>query len=48
MTEIELRFDSAEQDRERPKNDDKQKKYYSGKQKSHRFKNKILITDKGE
>ncbi|MDJ0518368.1 MAG: hypothetical protein QNJ74_19650 [Trichodesmium sp. MO_231.B1] len=39
LTEIELIVDSTEQDRERPKNDEKQKKYYSGKQKSHTFKN---------
>ncbi|MCL2926575.1 MAG: transposase family protein [Trichodesmium sp. MAG_R01] len=40
--------DSTEQDRQRLKNDDKQKKYYSGKQKSHRFKNQIVITENAE
>ena len=30
------------------KNNDKQKKYYSGKPKSHRFKNQIVITEKAE
>ena len=33
LTEIELIVDSTEQDIFRPKNDEKQKKYYSGKQK---------------
>ena len=48
MTEIELIVDSTEQDIFRPKNDEKQKKYYSGKQKSHRLKNQIIITDNGK
>ncbi|MDE5098809.1 MAG: hypothetical protein O4861_10890 [Trichodesmium sp. St16_bin4-tuft] len=48
MTEIELIVDSTEQNRERLKNDDKQKKYYPGKQKSYRFKNQIVITGKAE
>ena len=30
------------------KHDDKEKKYYLGKPKSYRFKNKILITEKAE
>ena len=37
-----------QQDRERPKNDEKQKKYYSSQQKSHTFKNQIIITQKSE
>ena len=37
-----------QQDRERPKNDEKQKKYDSGQQKSHTFKNQIIIIQKGE
>ena len=48
LTEIELIVDSTEQDIFRPKNDEKQKKYYSGKQKSHRLKNQIIITDNGK
>lgn len=48
LTEIELIVDSTEQDIFRPKNDEKQKKYYSEKQKSHRLKNKIIITDNGK
>ncbi|ABG53771.1 conserved hypothetical protein [Trichodesmium erythraeum IMS101] len=48
MTEIELIVDSTEQDIFRPKNDEKQKKYYSEKQKSHRLKNQIIITDNGK
>ncbi|MCL2930565.1 MAG: hypothetical protein O4861_24790 [Trichodesmium sp. St16_bin4-tuft] len=40
--------DSTEKDKEKLKNDDKQKKYDSGKQKSHRFKNQIVITEKAE
>ncbi|MGB3508711.1 MAG: hypothetical protein WBA93_05610 [Microcoleaceae cyanobacterium] len=46
LTEIELIVDSTEQDIERPKTDEKQKKYYSGKQKSHTFKNHIITTKK--
>ena len=48
LKEIELIVDSTEQDIFRPKNDEKQKKYYSGKQKSHRLKNQIIITDNGK
>ena len=48
LTEIELIVDSTEQDIFRPKNDEKQKKYYSVKQKSHRLKNQIIITDNGK
>ena len=48
LTEIELIVDSTEQDIFRPKNDEKQKKYYSGKQKSHTLKNQIIITDNGK
>merc|ERR1712020_745047 len=48
LTEIKLIVDSTEQDIFRPKNDEKQKKYYSGKQKSHTLKNQIIITDNGK
>jgi hypothetical protein len=48
LKELELIVDSTEQDRERPSHQEKQKKYYSGKQKSHTFKNQIIITEKGE
>ncbi|MGD1701282.1 hypothetical protein [Dapis sp. BLCC M229] len=48
LKELELIVDSTEQDRERPVHEEKQKKYYSGKQKSHTFKNQIIITEKGE
>ena len=48
LTEIELIVDSTKQDIFRQKHDEKQKKYYSGKQKSHTLKNQIIITDKGK
>ncbi|WP_305081058.1 transposase family protein [Okeania sp. KiyG1] len=48
LTEIELRVDSTEQDIFRPKNDEKQKKYYSVKPKSHTLKNQIVITSFGK
>ncbi|WP_366557732.1 transposase family protein [Okeania sp. SIO1I7] len=48
LQELKLIVDSTEQDRERPCEQQKQKKYYSGKQKNHTFKNQIIITDKGE
>ena len=39
LTELELIVDSTEQSIYRAGNHDKQKKYYSGKKKSHTFKN---------
>jgi hypothetical protein len=48
LAEIELLVDSTEQDRQRPLNYQEQKKYYSGKQKSHTFKNSVISCSKGE
>jgi len=39
LTEQELTVDSTEKSRNRPNDDNKQKKYYSGKKKNHTFKN---------
>ena len=45
--ELELIVDSSEKSRERPKESEKQEKYYSGKNKNHTFKNQIITTPKG-
>ena len=47
LTEQELIVDSTEQSRNRPNDDNKQKKYFSGKKKNHTFKNQIITTEKG-
>ena len=47
LTELELIVDTTEQARERPKDYEKQKDYYSGKKKNHTFKNQIITTPKG-
>lgn len=41
-------MDSAEQPRERPGEYKEQKKYYSGKKKTHTFKNKITVLPDGQ
>ena len=46
MTELELLVDSYEQMRQRPVDSQKQKEYYSGKKKSHTFKNQVITTPK--
>lgn len=48
LSEIELLVDSTEQDRTRPKNHQEQKKFFSGKQKSHTFKNSVISCAKGQ
>ncbi len=48
LTEQELIVDSTEQDMYRPEDDDKHKKYYSGKKKSRTMKNQIITTIKGQ
>ena len=48
LTELELIVDSTEQSRERPSEYQEQKKYYSGKQKNHTFKNQIITTPNGK
>lgn len=48
MTEFELIIDSYEQNIERPQDYYEQKKYYSGKKKSHTLKNQLIILPKGQ
>ncbi|BAY50484.1 transposase (plasmid) [Scytonema sp. HK-05] len=48
LTDYELIVDSAEQPRERPGEYKEQKKYYSGKKKSHTFKNQITVLPDGQ
>ena len=48
LAEIELLVDSTEQVRKRPKNYQEQKKYFSGQQQSHTFKNSVISCAKGE
>ena len=43
-----LLVDSFEQDRERPSDNDIQKKYYSGKKGRHTFKNQVIGLPKGD
>ena len=40
--------DSFEQARQRPEDNEEQKKYYSGKKKQHTFKNQVIGFPKGE
>ena len=48
LTSYELLVDSAEQARERPKDDQEQKKFFSGKKQRHTFKNQFVSLPKGE
>lgn len=48
LEEIELLVDTTEQVRQRPKNYQEQKKYFSGKQQSHTFKNSVISCSKGQ
>ncbi len=48
LEEIELLVDTTEQARQRPKNYNEQKKYFSGKQQSHTFKNSVISCSKGQ
>ena len=48
LSDYELIVDSAEQPRERPGEYKEQKKYYSGKKKSHTFKNQITVLPDGQ
>jgi hypothetical protein len=43
LTDYELIVDSTEQAIERPSDYQQQKKYYSGKQKRHTFKNQFIV-----
>ena len=47
LTEYELIVDSCEQPRERPGEYQEQKKYYSGKKKSHTLKNQLIVLPEG-
>ena len=47
LTEYELTVDSYEQVRERPKDNEEQEKYYSGKESDHTFKSQIIILPDG-
>ena len=48
LEEYRLLVDSFEQDRERPSDNDIQKKYYSGKKRRHTFKNQVIGLPKGD
>lgn len=48
LQQYELIVDSGEQDRERPSDYQTQKKYYSGKQKNHTFKNQFIVLPLGQ
>ena len=48
LEEYRLLVDSFEQDREKPSDNDIQKKYYSGKKKRHTFKNQVIGLPKGD
>lgn len=48
LTNYELIVDSAEQEIERPSEHSEQKKYYSGKQKRHTFKNQLIVLPLGK
>jgi len=48
LTDYELIVDSEEQPRERPVEYKEQKKYYSGNQKNHTFKNQITLLPDGK
>jgi hypothetical protein len=48
LTNYELIVDSAEQEIERPSEHLEQKKYYSGKQKKHTFKNQLIVLPRGK
>ena len=48
LLEFELVVDSYEQPRERPTDNEEQKKYYSGKKKTHTFKNQVIVMPNGK
>lgn len=48
LHQYELIVDSGEQERERPSDYQTQKKYYSGKQKDHTFKNQFIVLPLGQ
>ena len=48
LEEIELLVDSTEQDRQRPKDYQEPKKFFSGKPRSHTFKNSMISCSQGQ
>ena len=48
LTSYQLLVDSSEQGRERPKEQEEQEKYYSGKKQTHTFKNQFITLPHGE
>lgn len=48
LTQYELIVDSAEQPIERPSANEEQKKFFSGKKKSHTRKNQFIVLPQGE
>jgi len=48
LANVELIVDSCEQPRQRPKEYEEQKKFYSGKKKNHTLKNKFIVTPNGQ
>ncbi|WP_269321674.1 transposase [Planktothrix paucivesiculata] len=48
LLEFELIVDSYEQPMQRPIDNEEQKKYYSGKKKTHTFKNQVIVMPSGK
>ena len=48
LLEFELIVDSYEQPMQRPTDNEEQKKYYSGKKKTHTFKNQVIVMPNGK
>ena len=48
LANVELIVDSCEQPRQRPKEYEEQKKFYSGKKKNHTLKNQFIVTPNGQ
>ncbi|WP_042154105.1 transposase family protein [Planktothrix agardhii] len=48
LLEFELVVDSYEQPMQRPTDNEEQKKYYSGKKKTHTFKNQVIVMPNGK
>ncbi|WP_233427977.1 transposase [Planktothrix agardhii] len=48
LLEFELVVDSYEQPIQRPTDNEEQKKYYSGKKKTHTFKNQVIVMPNGK
>ena len=48
LANVELIVDSCEQPRQRPKEYEEQRKFYSGKKKNNTLKNKFIVTPNGQ